>query len=51
MRATGTTWGDMSLDYFLASPEGFVPGTTMNAAGIADPQSRTDLIGYLKAPH
>ena len=51
MRATGTTWGDMSLDYFLASPSGFVPGTTMGAAGIADPQSRTDLIGHLKESH
>jgi cytochrome c2 len=38
----------MSLDYFLAEPSGFIPGTTMTASAMQDPQARADLIGYLK---
>jgi glucose/arabinose dehydrogenase/cytochrome c2 len=48
IRAAGTTWGQMSLDYFLAEPSGFIPGTTMTASAMQDPQARADLIGYLK---
>jgi glucose/arabinose dehydrogenase/cytochrome c2 len=49
IRAAATTWGQMSLDYFLAEPSGFIPGTTMSASPIQNPQARADLIGYLKS--
>jgi cytochrome c len=49
MRETGTTWGQMSLDYFLAEPAGFVPGTTMAAVALPNPQARADLLGYMKS--
>jgi glucose/arabinose dehydrogenase/cytochrome c2 len=49
MRETGTTWGQMSLDYFLAEPAGFVPGTTMAAVSLPNPQARADLLGYMKS--
>jgi glucose/arabinose dehydrogenase/cytochrome c2 len=49
IRAAGTTWGQMSLDYFLAEPSGFVPGTTMTASAVQNPQARVDLIGYLRS--
>jgi glucose/arabinose dehydrogenase/cytochrome c2 len=49
MKAAGTPWAQMTLDYFLAGPEGFMPGTVMAAQPIQSPQDRADLIGYLKS--
>jgi glucose/arabinose dehydrogenase/cytochrome c2 len=49
MKAAATPWQPMALDYFLAGPEGFVPGTTMSAPPVVDPQARADLIGFLKS--
>ena len=41
-------WSDKTLDYYLASPQGYVPGTAMVMAPITDPLARNDLIGFLK---
>jgi cytochrome c len=49
IRAAGTIWGQMSLNYFLAEPSGFIPGTTMAASPMQNPQARADVIGYLKS--
>jgi aldose sugar dehydrogenase len=49
LRAAGTIWGPLSLDYFLADPSGFIPGTSMSAPPVPNPQARADLIGYLRS--
>ena len=48
MKAAGIVWTETTLDQFIANPRGFVPGTKMPFAGIADAQERADLIAYLK---
>lgn len=45
--AAGATWTIEFLDAFLASPQTAIPGTTMPFAGIEDPATRVNLIGYL----
>lgn len=45
--ARGLAWDGASLDRFLAAPKAMVPGTTMNAKPLADPQDRADVIAYL----
>jgi cytochrome c len=48
MKSSGIVWDAATLDQFLANPRGFVPGTKMPFAGIADAQERADLIAFLK---
>ena len=48
MRQSGLIWDAQSLDAFLTSPRGLVPGTRMTIAGVADPTDRTNLIAYLR---
>lgn len=48
MKRSGIVWSEATLDKFLASPRGFVPGTRMGFAGIPDDQERADVIAYLK---
>jgi cytochrome c len=48
MKASGTTWDELSLDRFLENPLKTLPGTKMAYAGVKDPQERADLIAYLK---
>lgn len=48
LRDIDIVWNERTLDYFIASAESYVPGTTMRAAPIRDRQARHDLIGYLK---
>jgi cytochrome c len=43
----GEKWSFESLDKFLESPKGYVPGTKMSFAGIGNPKARADLIAYL----
>ncbi len=40
-------WDEASLDAFLRSPQGFVPGTKMSFAGIRQAEDRATLIEYL----
>lgn len=48
LRQTGVRWNAATLDRFLASPQRFVPGTTMVSPGLADPADRAALIFYLE---
>jgi aldose sugar dehydrogenase len=48
MRASSIKWGPATLDRFIAGPKAFIPGTTMTAAPIAQPQDRADIIAFLK---
>ncbi|MGF7158890.1 cytochrome c2 [Rhodoligotrophos appendicifer] len=41
-------WGFDTLNAFLASPQGYVPGTKMSFAGIKNDQDRADLIAWLR---
>ena len=49
MKNSGIVWTPETLDAFLASPQGVVPGTRMGAAGISDPASRKAIIAALQA--
>ena len=49
MRDAGLNWDTVTLDAFLADPEGYVPKNRMALpGGIPDPQRRADLIAYLE---
>lgn len=49
LEASGVVWNATTLDAWLKSPAGFIPGSRMPFAGIANAQQRADLIAYLKA--
>lgn len=41
-------WTSGNLDAFLQDPQGFAPGTTMVFEGVADPETRSAIIEFLK---
>jgi cytochrome c len=47
LKASGITWDAATLDRWLVNPSALVPGTKMFFK-IDDPQSRADVIAYLK---
>jgi cytochrome c len=49
MKKSGIVWNDNTLDKWLASPDGLVPGTSMTFPGLQDSTARQDVIAYLKA--
>jgi cytochrome c len=49
LKRSGITWGDASLDKWLAGPNDLVPGNSMTFPGVRDAQARQDLVAYLKA--
>ena len=49
LQAKGGEWTYEDLDTFLTNPKGWVPGTKMSFAGIADPQQRANVIAYLRS--
>lgn len=49
MRDSGVTWTEQTMDYFLAAPQDYVPGTTMAAEPVVDDAQRWNLIAYLKS--
>ena len=49
MQERNIVWTAQTLERFLYSPLGFVPGTRMGIAGIKGDQKRRDLIAYLIA--
>ena len=49
LKASGVVWDGKTLDQWLKSPAGFIPGNSMAFAGIADDQPRADLTAFLKA--
>ncbi len=48
MDASHAPWTAQELFDFLKKPSDYVRGTKMPFAGLADPQQRADLIGYLE---
>ncbi len=44
----GEKWDFDQLDAFIANPKGYMPGTSMNYAGISRPDERADLIAYMR---
>lgn len=48
MKQADFTWDAAKLDAWIADPPAFLPGTTMAIPGIADAQTRADLIAFLK---
>jgi len=47
LKSSGLTWTEANLDRWLTNPSVLVPGTKMFFK-IDDPQSRADIIAYLK---
>ena len=47
MAGSGTTWDSAALDRYLADPSAAVPGTSMVAGAVADPDQRAAIIAYL----
>lgn len=41
-------WTEENLDRFLADPQAFAPGNTMQFSGLPNPADRAELIAYLK---
>lgn len=46
-RKSGLTWDADTLERYLASPRGVVPGTLMTYPGLKDADKRASLIAYL----
>ena len=49
MLATGGAWTRERLNAFLANPGAFIPGTSMQFGGIAEPTARDKLIEFLQS--
>jgi len=49
LKRSGVSWNEATLDKWLASPQNFVPGTSMTFAGVPNRAAREDVIAYLKA--
>lgn len=48
MQESGITWGEETLDKYLADPKGFIPKNKMAFAGLKKESDRQDVIAYLK---
>ena len=48
LKSSNVNWDAASLDQWLKNPSRFIPHNRMTFPGIADPQTRADLIAYLK---
>jgi cytochrome c len=48
LKSSNVTWDAASLDQWLKKPSRFIPHSRMTFPGIADPQTRADLVAYLK---
>lgn len=47
--ASDITWDEVSMDGFLADPQGYIPGSEMLAGALADEEQRKAIIAYLAA--
>jgi len=43
----GLVWEAVTLDRYIADPDGLVPGTAMSSLPLRDEQERADLVAYL----
>ncbi len=48
-RTLGGVWTFEALNEFIARPRDVIPGTNMRFPGIADPQTRANVIAYLRS--
>lgn len=48
LKAKGGDWTYENLDAWLTKPAAFAPGTKMTYLGVSDPQTRANLIAYLR---
>lgn len=48
LKEKGGKWGYEELALFIHNPKGYVPGTKMAFAGVADPAEIADLMAYLR---
>src|SRR5712691_8203744 len=49
LKRSGIVWSEQTLDAWIANPAAFIPGNDMRFQGIADAQTRNNLVAYLKA--
>ncbi len=49
LKGKGGAWTFEELDGFVTNPRGYLPGTTMAFAGIAQAQERADILAYLRS--
>jgi cytochrome c len=47
LKKSPVVWNEKTLDRWLASPEGLIPGQKMGFS-VAEPKDRADLVEYLK---
>jgi cytochrome c len=47
LKTKGGTWDWDTMNHWLESPKGLVPGTKMTFAGLSKPEDRANLIAYL----
>lgn len=48
LKAKGGNWSFEEIDHFIANPKGYVPGTAMAFAGVAQAGERADILAYLR---
>jgi len=48
LKSSDVTWNDETLDKWIADPQRLVPENEMTFAGIKDPQTRADMLVFLK---
>ena len=48
LKGKGGNWTFEEINSFITNPKGYVPGTTMAFAGIAQAQERADVLSYLR---
>jgi cytochrome c len=48
LKQSGVSWNEESLDHYLENPAQFIPGNHMTFPGIPDPQTRANIIAFLK---
>jgi cytochrome c len=49
LKGKGGNWTFEDLNGFITNPKGYVPGTTMAFAGLAQAQERADVLAYLRS--
>ena len=47
--SSGKIWGFEELDKYIENPKGYIPGNSMNFAGLKKPEQRAALLLYLRA--
>ncbi len=49
LKRSNVIWNDASLEHWLASPEKFIPGSSMTFPGLREKQARQDVTAFLQA--